>query len=166
MIKIIFILIFQLLFSLAVNAGNLELVTVAKHVDGDTMHVRFKSGKISTIRFIGVDTPETKHPSKGVEYFGKEASAFTKKNLPLGKLIYLEKDVSETDRYGRLLRYVWLTKPKNSKSEYEIRKNMFNAILLTNGYAKQVTFPPDVQNSNLFKKFAKEARTNRKGLWK
>lgn len=164
MLKILFILIF--LFSAPLYASSLEQATVLKHVDGDTIHVRFKSGKIGKIRFIGVDTPEVKHPRKGVEYFGKEASAFTKKKLPLGTKIFLEKDVSETDRYGRLLRYVWLKKPNNSKSESEIRKNMLNAILLTEGYAKQLTVPPDVRNSKLFKKLAKEGRMNKRGLWK
>jgi len=59
------------------------------------------------VRYIGIDTPETFHPTRGEQPYGKEASA-RNKELVGGRTVYLEKDISETDRYGRLLRYVWL----------------------------------------------------------
>ena len=67
------------------------------------------AGHVETVRLIGVDTPETVHPQKPVEYFGKEASAFTKR-MAEGKTVRLEDDPQCTnrDRYGRLLRYVYL----------------------------------------------------------
>ena len=91
-----------------------------------------------------------------------EATLFTTKNL-LGKTVYLEKDVSETDRYGRLLRYIWMEPPKEI-DDFEIRTKMFNAILLLNGFAKISTFPPDVKYEEYFNLF-KEAQNNNLGLW-
>ena len=81
---------------------------VERVIDGDTIHVRVE-GKRYTVRLIGVDTPETKHPTKPVQYFGREASAFTKAALE-GKTVRLQKDRTgdTVDRYGRWLRYVLL----------------------------------------------------------
>lgn len=140
-----------------------EKVTVSRNVDGDTIYVKFDDGREEKVRFIGVDTPETVHPNKDIEHYGKEASDFTKDKL-LGKTIYLEKDVSDKDKYGRLLRYVWFKIPKNINEE-EIKNNMVNAILVIEGYAQASTCPPDVKYANYFTKFQKEAREQNKGLW-
>lgn len=147
-----------------INDKRFEKAIVSKHVDGDTVYVRFDDGKEEKVRFIGVDTPETVHPSKDVEYYGKEASDYTKDKL-FGKTIYLEKDVSETDRYGRLLRYAWLDIPKEINEE-TVRKYMFNAILVIEGYAQVSTFPPNVKYVDYFTQFQKEAIGQNKGLWK
>lgn len=138
---------------------------VSRVVDGDTIEVVY-DGHAYKLRLIGVNTPETKHPQKGVEFFGKEASAFTEEKLN-GKDIYLEKDVSDTDRYQRLLRYVWLTPPKNplNPTYEEVRDNSFNGVLVRDGYANASTYPPDVKYSELFSKIEAEARANNKGLW-
>ena len=73
---------------------------VERVIDGDTIHVRVE-GKRYTVRLIGVDTPETKHPTRAVQYFGREASAFTKAALE-GKTVLLQKDRTgdTVDRYG------------------------------------------------------------------
>ena len=96
---------------------------VERVIDGDTIQVRFEH-KRYTVRLIGVDTPETKHPTKPVQYFGQEASAFTKAALE-GKTVMLQKDrIGDTvDRYGRWLRYVLLD------------GDNFNARLIRDGYA-------------------------------
>jgi len=77
-------------------------------VDGDTLKVEL-GGTVERIRLIGVDTPETVHPQKPVEFFGKEASAFARR-LAEGQVVRLEKDPTgdTRDKYGRLLRYVFL----------------------------------------------------------
>lgn len=142
---------------------NLETATVTQHVDGDTVYVRLENGQEYKLRMIGVDTPETVHPSKPIEFYGKEASNFTKSKL-LGKTVYLEKDVSETDRYGRLLRYVWL-EPPTEINKAEIKSKMFNAILVANGYAQVATYPPDVKYQDYFLEFEREARSKNIGLW-
>ncbi len=74
------------------------------------------------------------------------------------KTVYLEKDISNTDKYGRLLRYVWLEIPE-SNSDQEINSKMFNSMLLSNGFGQQSTFPPNVNCE-------REARSAKKGLWK
>lgn len=142
---------------------SFEKVTITKHVDGDTVYIKRQDGTEEKLRFIGVNTPETKHPTKGVEFYGKEASNYTKREL-LGKTIYLEKDVSDKDKYDRLLRYIWLQEPTEI-NEKEIREKMFNARLLLDGYAQVSTFPPDVKYQDIFLKLQEEARKSNKGLW-
>lgn len=139
----------------------LEKAVVAKHIDGDTSVVKLENGKEEKVRLIGVNCPES---TKEHEPYGKEASDYTKSQL-IGRTVYLEKDVSDKDQYGRLLRYVWLEPPVDT-GEQEVRTKMYNAILALNGYAVPYTFPPDVKYRDYFRQFSKEARTASKGLWK
>jgi len=122
---------------------------VTRVIDGDTIEIE---GSYK-VRYIGIDTPETVHPSKSVECFGKEASN-KNKELVEGKRVRLEKDVSEEDRYGRLLRYVW------------IDDIFVNDYLVRQGYAHVYTYPPDVKYDKQFKEAQEEARKNIRGLWK
>ncbi|MSQ13670.1 MAG: micrococcal nuclease [Dehalococcoidia bacterium] len=128
-----------------------QTARVVEVVDGDTVKVEI-SGQRYTVRYIGVDTPETVHPTKGVQPFGPEASAANKK-LVAGKTVELEKDVSEIDRYGRLLRYVY------------VDGVMVNAWLVQNGFAQSATYPPDVRHQELFVRLQREAREAGRGLW-
>ncbi len=93
-----------------ITSAQIDPITarVERVIDGDTIQVRFE-GNSYTVRLIGVDTPETKHPTQTVEYFGREASAFTKAHLE-GKTVALVRDRTgdTADRYGRWLRYVYL----------------------------------------------------------
>jgi micrococcal nuclease len=130
---------------------NLTMVEVLRVVDGDTIEVLY-NGKKEDVRLIGVDTPETVHPSKPVQPYGPEASAFTKAQLT-GKRVGLEFDVEQRDRYGRLLAYVWLD------------NKMFNRTLIQEGYAQVATFPPNVKYVDDFTRLQKEAREARRGLW-
>ncbi|WP_226672074.1 thermonuclease family protein [Rossellomorea aquimaris] len=136
---------------------GLEEVLVSRVVDGDT--VELKDGR--KVRLIGVNTPES---TTRTEEYGKEASNYTTEKLE-GKTVWLQKDVSETDRYNRSLRLVWLEVPKDDMTEEEIRTKMFNADLVLNGYAEPSTYNPDVKYSDYFVKFAREARENETGLW-
>lgn len=135
--------------------------TVTRVVDGDTIDVSF-NGKSEKVRFIGVNTPETKDPRKPVEPYGKEAAAYTTQLA--GKEVYLELDVQERDKYGRLLAYIWLERP-SSRSEADVRTKMFNARLLLDGYAQVMTIPPNVRYADAFVQFQREARSANKGLW-
>ena len=147
------------------KVNDLEVATVERVVDGDTIEVKIDGEKFK-VRLIGVDTPETKHPRKPVEPYGKEASEYTKKKLE-GKKVYLEKDVSDTDRYSRLLRYVWLNKPNvDKKLTEEMLKDNFNLTLVKEGYGKSSTFPPDVKYAEIIKEYQREAVKENKGLWK
>ncbi|MEH7346369.1 thermonuclease family protein [Bacillus sp. JJ1532] len=136
---------------------GLELVTISRVVDGDT----FETSDGRKVRLVGVNTPES---TTKTEEYGKEASNYTTSKLE-GKQVYLQKDVSDTDRYTRFLRIVWLDIPTNDMDENEIRTKMFNADLVLNGYAEPSTYPPDVKYSDYFVKFAREAREQNTGLW-
>jgi hypothetical protein len=105
-----------------------------------------------TVRYIGIDTPETVHPDRPVEYMGPEASA-ANAALVQGEMVRLEKDVSETDRFGRLLRYVW------------VDGTMVNAELVRRGYAQASRYPPDVKYAELLRDLEAVARREERGLW-
>jgi len=123
-------------------------------IDGDTIEVCCVFGDREKVRYIGINTPETKHPAKGVEYYGKEASEANRK-LVDGKTINLEFDVEQRDRYGRLLAYVFL---KDG--------TFVNAWLVENGFAQVMTVPPNVKHQELFLKLQREAREAGRGLWR
>lgn len=135
---------------------------VARVVDGDTAVIRV-NGEERRVRFLGVDTPETVHPNKPVQYYGKEASNFSKESLT-GKNVWLEYDASPTDRYGRHLAYIWTSRP-DSVTESSMRNSMFNAKLLLGGYAKVMIIKPNGKYADLFRKFESEAKTAKRGLW-
>ncbi|KUP09667.1 thermonuclease [Bacillus coahuilensis m2-6] len=136
---------------------GLEPVIVERVVDGDTIVVH--DGR--KIRLIGINTPES---TNRTEEYGKEASDYTKSQLE-GREVFLQKDVSDVDRYNRSLRIVWLEVPSDDMDEQEMMKKMFNAQLVIEGYAEPSTYPPDVKYSDYFRKFAREARENEVGLW-
>jgi micrococcal nuclease len=123
------------------------------------LDIKLESGKEEKVRFIGVDTPES---TTKVEPYGKEATAYTKSKL-LGKDVWLELDVQERDKYGRLLAYVWLSPP--TKESDEERTKMFNAVLLLEGYAQVMTVPPNVKYAEYFRKYQQEAMEKSAGLW-
>ncbi len=134
----------------AVQAG---FYPVTQFDDGDTVVVNM-AGVEEKVRFIGVDTPETKDPRKPVQCFGQAASSFTK-NLIGDRPVKLESDPTNTnrDRYGRLLRYVYL--PDGTFVNLEIIKQGY-------GFA-YVGFP--VQKLEEFKSAQAEARAANRGLW-
>lgn len=141
---------------------NFKEVLITRVVDGDTA-VYEENGKEVKLRFIGVNTPETVHPFKEEEPFGKEASDFTKKYLT-DKIVYLEKDVSDIDKYNRALRYIWLEVPSDESFE-EVEKKMFTAKLLQEGLATLDTYPPDVKYVDYFKKLQRKAQADKKNIW-
>jgi micrococcal nuclease len=120
-------------------------------VDGDTIKVAI-GGQVHTVRYIGIDTPETVHPERPVEWMGAEADAANTR-LVAGRVVRLERDVSDRDRHGRLLRYVW------------VGEVMVNAELVRLGYAEVSTYPPNVKYQDLFLRLQAEARDARRGLW-
>jgi micrococcal nuclease len=128
-----------------------EQAQVTRVVDGDTIDVVI-AGATYRVRYIGVDTPETVDPRRPVGCYGREASE-RNRQLVEGKTVGLEKDVSETDKYERLLRYVW------------VDGEMVNAILVREGYAMASTYPPDVKYQELFLSLQGEARDAGLGLW-
>ncbi len=130
---------------------NGDDATIERVVDGDTVVLTDDT----RVRLIGVDTPETVHPSKPVECFGREASAFMSDLLPPGTDVRLVYDVERTDRYDRTLAYV-----------YRLDDGLFvNAELLAQGYAQIATYPPNVAHVDEYRELQTQARDKQRGLW-
>jgi micrococcal nuclease len=141
-----------------------EIAEVIRVVDGDTIAVvvtdradgpgagEAQIGAEYNVRLTGIDTPESVDPRSPVECFGKEASAATTALLD-GAEVVMVKDVEDTDRYDRLLRYVY------------VGAEMANARLVVNGYAHVYTYPPNVRHADLFVEMERQARENERGLW-
>ncbi|MDR3312548.1 MAG: thermonuclease family protein [Spirochaetaceae bacterium] len=130
---------------------------VIRHVDGDTVGVRIKNPPggikaVETIRMIGVDTPETVHPRREVEHFGREASDWTKQAL-LHKQVFLAFDWELRDKYNRLLAYIYL--PDGT---------LHNADLVRGGYGHAYTRFP-FQFMEEFRSLEKDACEQKRGLW-
>jgi micrococcal nuclease len=121
-----------------------EAVLVTRIIDGDTIEI--EGGQ--RVRYIGIDSPE-RSPS---ECQNQEA---TNRNteLVLNQTVTMEKDVSDTDRYGRLLRYVY------------VRDQMVNEVLVREGFAVASSYPPDIKHQALFTAAQDEAVQNMAGLW-
>lgn len=130
-----------------------ERTLVTKVIDGDTIEI--EGGK--SVRLIGIDTPETVDPKRPVGCFGKEASDKTK-SLLSGKVVILQKDISETDKYSRLLRYVYL--PLDDGQILFI-----DDFLVREGFARVLTYPPDIKHNEQFRQAETEAKIAKKGLW-
>lgn len=131
--------------------ASVNLYPVVRVVDGDTIKVLI-DGTEKTVRYIGIDTPETVHPEKPVQCFGMEASA-KNKALVEGAYVRLERDISDVDKYGRLLRYVY------------VGDTFINYELVAQGYARSLTYPPDVAYNELIREAENTARVNGLGLW-
>jgi micrococcal nuclease len=118
---------------------------VVRVIDGDTIEIAGGTH----VRYIGMDTPET-YPE--VEFYGPEAKA---KNIELveGKVVTLVKDVSETDKYGRLLRYVY------------VDGVFVNGELVRLGYARAAAYPPDTKYQWQLEQLEKEAKAAKLGIW-
>lgn len=135
-----------------IPTGSVE-ARVSRVVDGDTIDVDIPGQGVKRLRYIGVNTPETVDPRRPVEWYGQEASSANKR-LVEGQQVWLEKDVSETDRYGRLLRYVYLSDGR-----------MVNAELVREGFAQASSYPPDVRYQEQLRVLEQEARQAQRGLW-
>ncbi len=133
-----------------------EKASVTRVVDGDTIDVSI-NGAPFTVRFVGMDTPETVDPRRPVGCFGKEASNETK-SLLTGKTVILQKDISNTDKYKRILRYIYL--PLEDGTYLFV-----NDFLVREGFAKVYTYPPDVKYDQRFKEAEQEAKANNRGMW-
>jgi micrococcal nuclease len=160
-IPILFVLVFGLIFVVfkffppprspgqGLNQTTGQTAKVVRAVDGDT--IELENG--DKVRYIGIDTPETVDPRKSIQCFGIEAKSYNE-NLVLNKTVRLEKDVSDKDSFGRLLRYVY------------VGDIFVNDKLVREGYARVSTFPPDVKFSDQFLAAEREAREANRGLWK
>jgi micrococcal nuclease len=131
--------------------------TITRIIDGDTVVVALQDGEghDEHVRLIGIDTPETKKPDTPVECFGHEASDHLHALLPEGTPVRVERDAESRDRYGRLLAYV-----------YRASDGLFvNLAMVRDGFAAQLTVPPNVAHVDEMGSAAATARQQQKGLW-
>jgi endonuclease YncB( thermonuclease family) len=137
-------------------SGQTQLAVVNSVVDGDTIRVDI-DGEEYPLRYIGMDTPEPDATDPTAKRYADEATAA---NVALveGEEVYLEKDVSETDRFGRLLRNVWIVDPDDGMV-------LVNLELVRRGYAQVATLPPDVKYVDLLTGAQDAARAEGLGLW-
>lgn len=147
-------LIFFLVLPIIVFANTKEKVKFIKCVDGDTAKFE-RNNKVFTLRFLAVNTPETKSPKKGVEFYGKEASNYTCNRLEKAKNIEIEYDnkSDRNDRYGRNLGWVFLDDKLLQKD------------LVENGYAKVEYLYGKYKYVEELKELETKAKKAKKGLW-
>jgi micrococcal nuclease len=125
--------------------------TVSRVVDGDTVEVQTET-RVLDVRLIGVDTPETVHPSLPVQCFGPRASSFATTTLQ-GERVRLEFDVERRDPYGRTLAYLWLDGA------------LFNETLIKRGFGRMSTYAPNERYLDRFEVAQRAASSNDRGLW-
>ena len=153
--------------SVSLKPNSLYSCVVLRVYDGDTFKCRLNGGKEVKVRLIGVDTPESSKNIKAyrdaersktdiekIVQMGQAAKEFVKGILKKGTKVKLETDVQPTDKYGRILAYVYLPDGK-----------MLNLLLIEEGYATVYTIPPNVKYAEKFKKAQETAMKKGKGLW-
>ena len=142
----LFVVLFSLGVDTAVQAQTEETAVVVRVVDGDTIIVNL-NGTEERLRYIGMDTPETDEP-----YFDQATEA--NRLLVDGQTVRLVRDVSDRDRYGRLLRYIYLSDG-----------TFVNAELVRQGWARAAAYPPDTAHVDEFAQLEAEAYAARLGIW-
>ena len=137
------------------QAGR-ERAEVLEVIDGDTIRLDLE-GSRQNVRLIGVNTPETKHPTKGVECFGPEASAFLEHLLRPGTVVRVERDLEARDAYRRLLLYVFLDTPSGER--------FVNLELVARGFATPLSIEPNTHYREFFVDAAFDAQQHSRGMW-
>ena len=128
------------------------LYKVVRIVDGDTYVLEDGNGTKEKIRIIGVNTPETKHPKKGLEPFGIEATTFAKKHLS-NTVVKLKFEKGKRDRYKRVLAHVY------------VNGIHFNKMLIDSGFAKASFYSPNYKYRDAFKQAEEIAISKKLGMW-
>ncbi|MDP7033389.1 MAG: thermonuclease family protein [Planctomycetota bacterium] len=131
------------------------LCNVIRVVDGDTIKIPYR-GRTISVRYIGVDTPETVHPNRPVEPYGKEAASLNRKLLTSGT-VFLELDLEQFDRYRRLLAYVYTVQ--------DGKLICVNEELLRLGHARARFYPPNTRYRQRFLSLEHNARVQGLGIW-
>ncbi len=151
--------------TIAPVGDGLQQAQVVRVVDGDTLKVSVPGEADATVRLIGMDTPESvaADEARNCEE-GRIASDYAKSLVAPGQTVWLSRDVSDVDRYGRLLRYVWLERPDDPADEGEIAGKMLNAILVRDGYAQVKRYKPDTTLHDLFQRWGDEAAADGRGV--
>jgi micrococcal nuclease len=136
--------------------GQTTDAVVMRVTDGDTIIAAF-GGRRHSIRYIGIDAPETADPDSNIQAIGRQATAVNAA-LVEGMTVVLEKDVSDVDQFDRLLRHVWLTDGTTW--------TLVNLELVSQGLASANSYPPDVKYDAIYRNAEALARASGRGLWR
>jgi micrococcal nuclease len=139
-------------------------VPVLSVVDGDTVVVASNLGP-RTVRLIGIDAPEMRHPEKGREPFGPEASALLHGLLPPGTLVWVETDAAIVDAYGRMLAYLYVPDADGDWTIDDAPAVQVNLAMALAGYATVMTIEPNRAYAHLYEAAVEEARAGELGMW-
>lgn len=153
--RIVYIILLLLLFPLTVSARDDSIeVTFNDCIDGDTAKFNYND-EVIKVRFLAIDTPETKHPTKGVEEYGKEASEYTCNALKSAKKIVLEFDSNsdELDKYDRYLAWVF------------VDDKLIENELINLGYGKVAYLYGDYKYTSVLTSTEEYAKKNKLGIW-
>jgi len=134
-----------------------ELALVVAITDGDTIRVELESGAVERVRYIGIDTPEISHEAGEPDEPWSSEATVANARLVEDQVVLLERDISDTDRYDRLLRYVWV--------EEEDGWSMVNAELVAQGLADVRAYEPDTAHDAWFRQLQAEARDAGLGMY-
>ena len=146
------------------QAPALEQATVVRVVDGDTLVVSL-GGREERVRMVGIDCPESVAPEEERNTpEGERASDFTKSLVGRGDVVWLERDESDVDQYGRLLRHVWLEVPDDVDDTGEIGEKMLGGILVRQGYAQARRYGDDVAHAEALEALGREASRAGRGV--
>jgi micrococcal nuclease len=149
--KYLYSILILFLLILAIGCTTSTAPTVTRVIDGDTIEVKI-NGTIYKVRYIGIDTPELDDERPEFYALAQEATRLNRQ-LVEGETIRLERDVSATDKYGRLLRYVY------------VGDIFVNAELVRQGLAWAKTYEPDTKYQDILEKAEVEARQDKIGIW-
>ena len=146
------------------NNDDFEIAYVNYVIDGDTLKVQANMGdEPTTLRLIGVDTPESVHPDESKNTgLGKQVSDIVKNHLPEGSVVWLEYDEDPCDKYGRVLAYIWLVDPTedsfDTKDIKNVKNYMLNGWLLDQDYAQILKIPPNTKYADIFEYIAAQTK--------
>ena len=143
---------------------DFEIASVVSVVDGDTIVVSIDSQEFYC-RAVGVDAPESVHPDDSLNVAeGEVSSDFLKSVLRDGDTVFLERDVSDTDKYGRLLRYIWLSIPDDPSDPAAFSRDCVNAIVVREGFARSKSYPPDTSRESQLEPLQRDAVASGSGV--
>ena len=151
-----------------------ERMIVDKVVDGDTLRLTYPGDDwYYPVRMIGIQAPETDGPYTRRECYGPEATEFLTKLLPVGTGVFVQRDVTDEDRNGRLLRHIFVAGPKVSESSSTVERDedeanfyLLSEVLVLGGFAVTRSYPPDDLYDDVLAEAGAMARDERAGLWR
>lgn len=146
------------------RAPEMQVATISYIVDGDTVDV-LVDGKEERVRLIGIDAPESANHDETLNTAeGAQSSEYLRSWLAGGTTVYLEADAEDRDRYGRLLRYIWLEQPTDPKNIDETASKMVNARIVADGYADAMRYEPNTRYAHVFETLERTAISQGRGV--